>query len=771
MNKNNKILIFEKRSLKIFPFFIVLFSAAAAILLGIMYINFKNRTSLINKLEMEREKAFDASEIFEHGSNILSYESKMYVETKNMAHFDAYVKELTQTRSRDIALQKLYRMGLSVREINRMQDAKISSDNLSNRELWAMELVALSTGLKVSDLPTVIAPSVLTEEEINMSPADQYESGFRYIMSSSYFSVKSSLDSKVREFTEDLMKHYGNASVETMKLGSSTALVSIVMVIVLVILIIIMSILYSRYESKKNAELSDAMQKAREANNAKSEFLSNMSHDIRTPMNAIVGMTNMAQQSIEEGDEGKAAADLKIVQSSSKQLLSLINDVLDLSKIESGKMVLSNDPFALPDVIKDVTSVILPLCIAKSQNFRVHADNLCHEFFIGDPIRLKQVLVNILNNAYKYTAAGGKIDFYIEELESKSPEMALIRFKVSDNGIGISKEKLETIFDAFSREIDSTVNQIEGTGLGLTIVKSILKECGGTITVDSIKGQGSTFTIDLPLCIQEKEKALEKYHRIRGKKMLVVEENEEYGKDISMMLTEVGAICKCTSDIQYAAKTVAEDGSVFLVALIDLQKEPLDAVKKIRDAAPKQSIVLIVCDGDMKSWEEEAYRAGANGLLQKPLFRSTLYEKIIEVSSIRENNIPSEKYLSGKRILVVDDVEINRMIAQMMLENSGADVERAESGKEAIEKFSRSPENYYDAILMDVMMPVMGGYEATQQIRALTRPDAKKIPIIAMTANAFVEDVQKSIQAGMNAHISKPMEESMVRKVLTQFLN
>jgi CheY-like chemotaxis protein/anti-sigma regulatory factor (Ser/Thr protein kinase) len=410
------------------------------------------------------------------------------------------------------------------------------------------------------------------------------------------------------------------------------------------------------------------------------------------------------------------------------------------------------------------------MILAKSQNYRIRIEKLRHEFIIGDQVRLKQVLINILNNANKYTPAGGQIDFTVEELPSASPETAMIRFTIADTGIGIAKEKLKTIFDPFTREVNTSVNKVEGTGLGLTIVKSIVDAAGGTVEVDSKKEKGSKFIVTLPLRIQNEAEALARYNYLHGKKMLVVEQSDGYAEDVCRMLRQAGAESICTNSVKAAAKAAADNKEVYLVALIDREEDAADAVRTIREAAPQQAIILMVNNGKLMEREETALAAGVDGLLEKPLFRSVLYEKIIAVCNGEKAGVTSDKYLLGRRILVVDDVEINRMIAQMMLENAGAQVERAGNGQEAVEKFARSKPAYYDAILMDVMMPVMGGYEATKAIRAMSRPDAAKIPIIAMTANAFAEDVEKSRAAGMNGHINKPVESGDVKAALLGLL-
>jgi two-component system sensor histidine kinase/response regulator len=519
-----------------------------------------------------------------------------------------------------------------------------------------------------------------------------------------------------------------------------------------------------------NDQLQSALKKAEDASKAKSTFLSNMSHDIRTPMNAIVGMSSLAKRAIEEQKYSTATDDIKIVQSSSKQLLGLINDVLDLSKIESGKMVLATEPYALPVVIQDIGSVILPLFLAKSQNYKVHVVRLIHEFVIGDQVRIKQVLLNLLSNANKYTPEGGNIDFYIEELEGGNETSGRFRFTVKDNGIGISEEKIGEIFDPFSREVNSTLNKVEGTGLGLTIVKNIVEARGGTVRVESKKGKGSAFVIELPLTIENRTDALKHYTVLKGRKALVLEETDGYSADIRIMLQDAGMECSCTSDTADAAHRIAADADLFLVAIVDQENRPVETIREIKNSAPKQSIILVACSGKLKELDSAAREAGADGTIEKPLFRSTLYDAIINAALGEGQGFDESMFLKGKRILVVDDVELNRMVATMLLESAGAEIERATGGKEAVDKFQASPIGFYDAVFMDVMMPDMNGYEATGIIRRLDRQDAVTVPIIAMTANAFAEDIKKSFEAGMNGHINKPIDMETIHRVLSEVL-
>lgn len=755
----------SRRVLSMVAIFVIVFSAAAAIIMaGSMYRNIQKRAHLIRSFEVKREQAYKIADQFESGSNTLTYEAKIFCETMDMFHFEAYVKELTQTRNRDLALQSLYRLGITPREMSRMQDAKIASDDLTNRELWAMELVALGTGIPESVFPSGISSNILTEKEKHLPPEEQYSRGYQYIMSASYFTVKRDVDTKVREFSSDLMQHYGASTIAMTHVGTTNSLTSFVLIVVLVGLMIAMLVLYYHIEKQNAASLSRAMLQARAASNAKSEFLSNMSHDIRTPMNAIMGMTGMAMKSLAQQDCDSAAGSLKIVQTSSRQLLSLINDVLDLSRIESGKMLLATEPYALPDVVRDISEIIRPLCVAKEQRYDVEISEIRHEFILGDQVRLRQVLLNILNNANKYTPPGGRIRFAAVEKPSQVSGTALYQFTIEDNGIGIAPEKLDEIFRPFSREINSTVNQVEGTGLGLTIVKSIVDARGGSIHVDSEKGKGSVFTVLLPLLLQDTQKALQRYAPLRGKKLLVAEQESGASADLCAMLREVGIQVSTAANLPYAVKAVQEE--LFPVVLVDRGRDGPEAVRAIRQAAPQQATILLAGAPAFKAMAD----IEASAFLERPLFRSVLFERIMELCREDASSIPSEKYFTGRRLLIVDDMEINRLVVQLMLESAGAVVQQAENGRQALTMFQESPLGYYDAILMDVMMPVMGGYEATGLIRALSRADAS-VPIVAMTANAFLEDVKKSREAGMDAHISKPLQAENVRRVLLGLLN
>ena len=757
----------RKKLLSSFPYFILSIMVIAICIMAWMLVNFYKRAAMIKNFEMTRQTAFDMVDQFEVGANTLSSDAKYYCETKNITYFDQYMQELTESKNRDTALQALYRLGLSTREISRMQDAKIKSDNLANRELWAMELVSRSMGIPESQYPNGKYLVALTEDEINLTSQEQYRLGYEYIMSSEYFSAKSGLDGDVRSFSEALMQHYGNVTVEMTNVAADNTTTAFIIVFFLVLAMAGTLYLYSTLEKRNEEMLMQAAETAERANASKSEFLANMSHDIRTPMNAIIGMTNLASQNLDQGDLKKAEGDLKIVKSSSQQLLSLINDVLDLSKIESGRMILSHQPFALPDVIKDIFAIMAPMCTAKSQKMYFHVDPEAHEFVYGDQVRCRQVLLNIINNAYKYTPPGGTIILTVKEIP-QTAEQSIYQFIVEDNGIGIEKDHLDRIFEAFTREVNSTVNEVEGTGLGLSIVKSVVDAMGGKVEVQSELGKGSVFTVTVPFDLQKEEEALDGYRILSGRQVLVLADADTEEKYYLSVFEKINVGCTRVNDLKEAVRQMNEHA--YSAVIIDCEDNGIEAVRTLRKANEKQPLIYIASQSDMTLTDSEAVNAGANGVYQKPLAVSLMLEEMIRVSESAHANDGTLKTLSGKRLLIVDDVEINRFIVQMMVEKAGAKTEMASGGQEAYDMFAASQPGYYDAILMDVMMPHMSGYESTALIRSLPRRDAASVPIVAITANAFEEDVKKSAEAGMNGHISKPINEKDLRECLMKLL-
>ncbi len=528
-----------------------------------------------------------------------------------------------------------------------------------------------------------------------------------------------------------------------------------------------------------NKQLTEALQAAQIASKSKTMFLSNMSHDIRTPMNAILGFTVLLAKDAQNVE--KVREYTKKINSSGRHLLSLINDVLDVSKIESGKVVLSIGEFTLNSMISSVDTMIRPMARAKGQKFDVVVTGIRNECLIGDETRLNQVLINLLSNAVKYTQEGGTIWLRLIGLSQRSRQYEHIRIEVEDNGYGMTPEYLEVVFDAFTRAENSTTNKVQGTGLGMAITKNIIELMGGTIDVASEVGHGTIFTAELELRIPD-VMSKEQFWQEHGiMKILTVDDEEQICRNIEMLMKDVGV----HTDFAYSGKQAVEkvkqtlaDGSCYDVILLDWNMPEMDGIETARQmrAITKQQIpILFLTAYDWDEIEEEAYAAGIDGFLAKPFFVSALKEKLQDIHAKREGKEkpPEEAVVSslkGRHFLVAEDNEINSEILLELLHIDGADGEVAENGQLAVELFLAADAGHFDAVLMDVQMPVMNGYEATRCIRSMERADAKTIPIIAMTANAFAEDMKDAKDAGMNDHIAKPIDMEIIRKTLSRYL-
>ncbi len=528
-----------------------------------------------------------------------------------------------------------------------------------------------------------------------------------------------------------------------------------------------------------NKQLTEALQAAQIASKSKTMFLSNMSHDIRTPMNAILGFTVLLAKDAQNVE--KVREYTKKINSSGRHLLSLINDVLDVSKIESGKVVLSIGEFTLNSMISSVDTMIRPMARAKGQKFDVVVTGIRNECLIGDETRLNQVLINLLSNAVKYTQEGGTIWLRLIGLSQRSRQYEHIRIEVEDNGYGMTPEYLEVVFDAFTRAENSTTNKVQGTGLGMAITKNIIELMGGTIDVASEVGHGTIFTAELELRIPD-VMSKEQFWQEHGiMKILTVDDEEQICRNIEMLMKDVGV----HTDFAYSGKQAVEkvkqtlaDGSCYDVILLDWNMPEMDGIETARQmrAITKQQIpILFLTAYDWDEIEEEAYAAGIDGFLAKPFFVSALKEKLQDIHAKREGKEkpPEEAVVSslkGRHFLIAEDNEINSEILLELLHIDGADGEVAENGQLAVELFLATDAGHFDAVLMDVQMPVMNGYEATRCIRSMERADAKTIPIIAMTANAFAEDMKDAKDAGMNDHIAKPIDMEIIRKTLSRYL-
>ena len=529
-------------------------------------------------------------------------------------------------------------------------------------------------------------------------------------------------------------------------------------------------------ELEEQAEqMRNALEAAESANRAKSAFLSNMSHDIRTPMNAIIGFSALLMRDAD--NPGKVREYTRKVIASSQHLLSLINDVLDISKIESGKMVLNISEFELADMITAVDTVIRPQTNAKDQAFDVYVKGLLHEQFIGDETRINQVLINLLSNAVKYTQEGGRIRLKVVGEQPASRKFQNLTISVEDNGYGMTPEYCEKIFDAFTRADNNTTRKVQGTGLGMAITKKIVEMMGGTIEVHSELGKGSIFTVRICLRIPDKNSDAKFWEQYGISNILVVDDAQEVCENIKNLMADTGVHIDYALSGEQAVDRIrqAAGSRIYDVILIDWkmpQMDGLETARNIRRLISSDIPILVLTAYEWAQIEEEAVRAGINAFLPKPFFVANFREclkqlrKADEKGGRQEEDVPP---LAGRQFLVAEDIELNAEILSEILAMQDAACKVVESGQLAVGEFARSKQGRYDAILMDVQMPVMNGYDATRKIRSLNRQDAQQIPIIAMTANAFTEDVKEALEAGMNAHVAKPVDPQQLSTTLSEF--
>ncbi len=537
-----------------------------------------------------------------------------------------------------------------------------------------------------------------------------------------------------------------------------------------------------RKEQEQKEILKDALHMAQVANEAKTSFLSSVSHDIRTPMNAIIGFLTLMRG---ETDNPRMVLEyIKRIDAASKHLLSLINDVLDMNKIESGSTTLSISEMSMAEIIEEINTIIRPQAKAKNQSFDIFVPHLKYEHLMGDKMRINQILINLLSNAVKYTPENGAIQLRVEELPQVVDNYSRVRFTVSDNGLGMSEDYQKVIFEPFTREETKLTRRIQGTGLGMPITKSLVDLMGGSIHVKSLLGGGSTFTVELELHIQEKENDDPEFwseHKVS--KMIVTDDDEEVCRGIVKVMSQVGVVTDYATDGQTAVRMMREQreaGRPYDLILLDWKMPTLDGLETarlIRKNYSDKIPILLLTAYDWSEIEAEAIEISIDHFMPKPFFLSTFKEAIRRVMGGHEENkmVSQSDVVRNKHILVVDDGEINRLILVEILSTLGASCDEAENGQEALEIFERSQPGDYDLIFMDVQMPVMDGYTATRAIRSSSHPEAQTVPIIAITANAFVDDVRYSIDSGMDAHIAKPVEidklKSTVQRVLDKRRN
>ena len=536
-------------------------------------------------------------------------------------------------------------------------------------------------------------------------------------------------------------------------------------------------------EHNMREHLADALKQAQNSNQARTAFFSSMSHDIRTPMNGIIGMTNVALNSLDNME--KVESCLNKITAASGHLLQLINEVLDMSRIESGKISLKEENVHLPSMMANLISFIRPDMDKKRQSFELKSQILEHDTVISDGLHLQKILLNLLSNAMKYTQAGGTISMQITETNVDADTIRL-RFVVEDNGIGMTPEFLERVFAPFERAEDSRMSQATGTGLGLAITKSIVDMMEGDIYVESEKDMGSRFTVELPLKLPKLQ--MQELPDLAGYSVLIVDDDQDACESISLILQETGIRADWVMNGMEAVEKawqahVMEDD--YCIVIVDWKMPEMDGVetaRRIRARLGSGMPILLLSAYDWENVKEEAIQAGINGFLTKPIFKADILEQMkqyiqggyqeYEEQQIQETeNLEGVRKLEGVRILVADDNELNLEIMFEILNSSGAEVDCVHNGKEALDTYLKSSQGYYQIILMDVHMPEMDGLQATKKIRNSGRPDASIVPIIAMTADVFKEDIRRCKDAGMDAHIGKPVELDKLYSMVRKFIN
>ena len=540
----------------------------------------------------------------------------------------------------------------------------------------------------------------------------------------------------------------------------------------------------ARHETERAVEkavLEEKLQKAEAAERAKTMFLSNMSHDIRTPMNAIIGFTTLAQANIEKSE--KVQEYLSKILSSGNHLLSLINDILDMSRIESGRLHIEEKECSVSDIFRDMRNILQTQMQAKQLNFFMDTLDVIDEDIYCDKLHINQVLLNLLSNAIKFTPAGGNVSLTIRQKPGAPEGYGSYEIRVKDTGIGMSKEFAQHVFEPFEREQTSTVSGIQGTGLGMAISKSIIDAMGGKIAVETEQGKGTEYIIELEFRLQTEHVVVTTIKELEGMHALVVDDSFDTCDSVTKMLAKIGMRSEWTlhgKEAVLRAIQAKEMGDEFYVYIIDWampDMSGIEIVRQIRADIGDSVPIIILTAYDWSLFEEEAREAGVTAFCNKPLFLSELRDTLVSVidhSQIPETKsaIPMpEKNLAGKRFLLVEDNEFNREIAQELLEEAGFEIDTAEDGTYAVEKVKNAKPGEIDLILMDVQMPVMNGYDATRAIRALEDKRLSSIPIIAMTANAFEEDKKMALDSGMNAFVTKPIDVEKLMEAINGILS
>ena len=531
-----------------------------------------------------------------------------------------------------------------------------------------------------------------------------------------------------------------------------------------------------RKEQEQKQTLEEALAQAQHANHAKTTFLNNMSHDIRTPMNAIIGFTSLAATHIDSRETVRNYLDK--IMTSSKHLLSLINDVLDMSRIESGKVKINEEETSLPEIMHDLKTIVQSDIKAKQFEFYIDTLDVTNETIICDKLRLNQVLLNILSNAMKYTKAGGTVSVRIIQTDSEPDGYASYQFRIKDNGIGMSEEFLKHLFEPFEREQTATVSGIQGTGLGLAITKNIIDMMNGTVEVESEVGKGTEFIVSFRFRTVNQPHMAEHLEKLENLRALIVDDDVNTCMSVSKMLSSIGMNPDWTTQGKEAVvrtEFAIEENKPYSTYIIDWlmpDMNGIEVVRRIRKVIGDTATIIILTAYDWADIEEEAKEAGVTAFCSKPIFLSELHQILVApyTEPVADAEEEPDELLKGKKILLVEDNEINQEIAQEILKAAGLEIDIVGDGTEAVDTIKNVEPGTYDLILMDIQMPIMDGYEATRQIRAMEDSERSSVPIVAMTANAFDEDRQKAMEAGMNGHVAKPIDITKLMDTLKEIL-
>ncbi len=571
-------------------------------------------------------------------------------------------------------------------------------------------------------------------------------------------------------------EHMGSGTNEFMRtIILSTLLLVLAAVVILVLIALIGILKINESKADYTRQLIKAAEAERNANQAKTQFLSAMSHDIRTPMNAIIGMTTLASKHLDDPKYIKEC--LSKVTLASNHLLTLINDVLDISKVESGKMSLNPVVFSLAESINNLANIVRQQIRAKNQEFEIRVHNISQEYLFADELRLNQIFINILSNAVKYTPEGGKITVDLKEefIEGAHDKIRLV-YVVEDNGIGMTKEFQEKMYKSFARAQEDYLNCIQGTGLGLAISKEMVNMMNGTIECESAVGVGTKFTVKVEVTIAER--VVEEL-MLPPMKILLVDDDLIFLETASDTLTSMGITPDCVSTGEEAIEAVEEkhrQGHDYPVVIIDWKLPGMDGIettRTIRERVGDDVPIIVISAYERAEIEEAALAAGANGFISKPFFRSNIYRDMSEILGLNlekpDNEQTDFRSLEHLKLLVAEDNDLNWEIAKELLAMHGIQTVRAENGQQCVDLINAAKDGEYDMILMDIQMPVLNGYEATKMIRGASREYVRTIPIVAMTADAFADDVQKCLDIGMNAHVAKPINISSMLNVIGNY--